>query len=44
MTEGPSPASESSLRSAEPGMGDDPERVRSGIFWNLIWLAGLWAH
>lgn len=40
-SEGPSPASASSLRRADPGTGDDPERVRSGIFVNLIWLAGL---
>jgi hypothetical protein len=41
MSEGLSPASASSLRRADPGMGDDPERVRSGILVNLIWLAGL---
>jgi hypothetical protein len=41
MSEGPSPASANSLRRADPGMGDDPERVRSGILVNLIWLAGL---
>lgn len=42
MSEGPSPASASSLRSADPRMGDEPERVRRGILVNLIRLAGLW--
>lgn len=42
ISEGPSPASASSLRNAEPRKGDEPERVRNGILVNLIWLAGLW--
>src|SRR5262245_10705355 len=41
MTEGPSPASASPLRRADPRMGDEPARVRSGILVNLIWFAGL---
>jgi hypothetical protein len=41
ITDGPSAASASSFLRAEPRIGDDPERVRSGILANLIWLAGL---
>ena len=37
----PSAASLNPLLRAEPRMGEDPARVRTGIFWNLIWFAGL---
>jgi hypothetical protein len=40
VTPVPSAASASSLRSAEPRTGEEPERVRSGILVNLIWWAG----